>query len=189
MPTRGSSAYVYADPNDLITARKAEEFNKHVKNHTTTGRVAILKPPQKPKKARGKTKAKTNGPTPLRVIDLHEDDATDIAMLKLQRTAQKGKMKANNNIGDQSAAQSAITSGFLFRPSDRKTLAGGIGKKPRITPISPGVGEEPDTVPLLVFNDDDGDGGNAADGEDEGRGDVKNMYWLPILRPPPRPQA
>ncbi|EAQ85327.1 predicted protein [Chaetomium globosum CBS 148.51] len=149
----------------------------------TTGGVAEPESSKKPKKPRGKTKTKKNGPAPLRVIDLREDDAADIARLKLQR-AEKEQTKARGNTEGLCVLRSTTDTEFLFRPSGRQTPT------ERIAPLSPDGGEAGlNTPPLLVFDDDYEDEGNDADGEYQQRGDVQNPYRLPSLRPPPRPRG
>jgi hypothetical protein len=153
----------------------------NLEKDTITGDAEKPKSSQKPKKDKiksnhkSKSKAKTDG-TPLRVIDLREDDAADIALLKAQRTARKGKMKAIDNFEDQNSFRqpSVIAKDFLSCPIDmnpigRKTLPGRIGEKPRrrIAPVlSPEDLAELNALPLLVLGKDKADKGNNADNED-----------------------
>lgn len=123
-------------------------------------------PSQKPKKDKSKSKhkskpeAKKDMAAPLRVIDLREDDAADIALLKARRTAEKGKMKATDNIEDQTnfrqpgiIAKEFLTCSIDMNPTGRKPLADRISKKPKVAPLifSPEELAELDSTPLVVF--------------------------------------
>ncbi|KAH6640343.1 hypothetical protein F5144DRAFT_639999 [Chaetomium tenue] len=155
----------------------------------TTSGTAKTKSSKKSKKTRSKTNAKTNGPAPLRVIDLREDDAADIARLKLQR-AEKEQMTAKGNTEGQGVLPSAMGTEFFFGPRDWKMPAERSGETPRTAPVSPDGGEAGlDTPPPLVYDYDGEDESDDVVGEDEQRGDVRNTCSLPIICPPPRRPA
>lgn len=134
-------------------------------------------PSQKPKKDKTKSKhksipeAKKDTAALLRVIDLREDDAADIALLKAQRTAEKGKMKAIDDIEDQSTlrlpgviAKEFLTCPIDMNPTGRKALADRISKEPKVTPVifSPEELAKLDALPLLVFGKGKADKGTDA---------------------------
>jgi hypothetical protein len=150
----------------------------NLEKDTTTGDAEKPKPSQKSKKDKSKSKhkskskAKTDG-APLRVIDLREEDAADIALLKAQRTANKGKMKVIDNFEYQDSCRQpgVIARDFLSCPIDmnpigRKTLADKIGEKPRpkLAPVlSPEDLAELDALPLLILDKGKADKGDDAD--------------------------
>ncbi|KAK3291311.1 uncharacterized protein B0H64DRAFT_450961 [Chaetomium fimeti] len=189
LPTEKSSAYGFATTKALTTARQADSLARR----TASSGVAST--------------AKKNAPAPLRVIDLREDDAADIARLKRKAAKKKKReQQIRNSLQNQNILPSASANNSRFRIAKRPTQCEPPINRGGRAPLCPEDEALLDSVPLLVFDksqqdeegddadDEEGDdaddeeGDDAGDEDEEGGNVVVNTYSLPVLSLPIRPR-